>query len=212
MYIDAVCNGIDDIPTINDETRTLMKQRYETEGLAPLLDELHRLDPEYWGVVDRNNPRRVIHALEICHQSGRTYTSFRTGESKERPFDVIKIGLTLDTVAKVKRGQVIMDHNALYERINRRVEEMMAQGLEEEARKVYPYRGDNSLNTVGFKEMFQYFDGAIPLEEAIRQIQSHSREYARKQLTWFRRDEKIKWFSPLNVKEIIKYIDEKLAE
>lgn len=210
MYIDAVCNGIDDIPTVDEATRQMMKARYEQDGLQPLLDELQRLDPEHWAVVDRNNPRRVIHALEICYMSGKTYTSFRTGERKQRPFDVIKIGLTLDTVASVKRGKVIMNHDALYERINRRVGMMIEEGLVEEARKMLPYRNENALNTVGYKEMFQYFDGVIPLEEAIRQIQSHSREYARKQLTWFKRDEEMKWFSPFNVEEIIKYIDENL--
>lgn len=194
MYIDAVCKGIDDIPTVRDDIRTWMKERLEKEGLDMLVDELQKLDPEHWAIVDKKNPRRVVHALEICHQTGKTYTSFRTAEKKKRPFNIIKIGLNRDRAE-------------LYERINQRVLMMMDEGLEEEARKVYPQRGLTALRTVGYKEMFSYFDGEIDREEAIRQIQSHSREYMRKQLTWFKRDEEIKWFHPDNVKEIINYID-----
>ena len=194
MYIDAVCKGIDDIPTVRDDIRTWMKERLEKEGLDVLVDELQKLDPEHWAIVDKKNPRRVVHALEICHQTGKTYTSFRTAEKKKRPFNIIKIGLNRDRAE-------------LYERINQRVLMMMDEGLEEEARKVYPQRGLTALRTVGYKEMFSYFDGEIDREEAIRQIQSHSREYMRKQLTWFKRDEEIKWFHPDNVKEIINYID-----
>lgn len=194
MYIDAVCKGIDDIPTVRDDIRTWMKERLEKEGLDVLVDELQKLDPEHWKIVDKKNPRRVVHALEICHQTGKTYTSFRTAEKKKRPFNIIKIGLNRDRAE-------------LYERINQRVLMMMDEGLEEEARKAYPQRGLTALRTVGYKEMFAYFDGEIDREEAIRQIQSHSREYMRKQLTWFKRDEEIKWFHPDNVKEIINYID-----
>lgn len=194
MYIDAVCKGIDDIPTVRDDIRTWMKERLEKEGLDVLVDELQKLDPEHWEIVDKKNPRRVVHALEICHQTGKTYTSFRTAEKKKRPFNIIKIGLNRDRAE-------------LYERINQRVLMMMDEGLEEEARKVYPQRGLTALRTVGYKEMFAYFDGKIDREEAIRQIQSHSREYMRKQLTWFKRDEEIKWFHTDNVKEIINYID-----
>lgn len=194
MYIDAVCKGIDDIPTVRDDIRTWMKERLEKEGLETLVGELKKLDPEHWEIVDKKNPRRVVHALEICHQTGKTYTSFRTAEKKKRPFNIIKIGLNRDRAE-------------LYERINQRVLMMMEEGLEEEARKVYPKRGLTALRTVGYKEMFAYFDGEIDKEEAIRQIQSHSREYMRKQLTWFKRDEDIKWFHPDNVKEIINYID-----
>ena len=194
MYIDAVCKGIDDIPTVRDDIRTWMKERLEKEGLETLVGELKKLDPEHWEIVDKKNPRRVVHALEICHQTGKTYTSFRTAEKKKRPLNIIKIGLNRDRAE-------------LYERINQRVLMMMDEGLEEEARKVYPQRGLTALRTVGYKEMFAYFDGEIDKEEAIRQIQSHSREYMRKQLTWFKRDEDIKWFHPDNVKEIINYID-----
>lgn len=197
MYIDAVCNGIDDIPNIREDIRNDMKRRLEVEGLDALLKELSHLDPEHYAIVDRRNPRRILHALEICHQTGRTYTSFRTGEKRKRPFNIIKIGLN-------------RDRDELYERINQRVLDMIGLGLEQEARKMLPYRELNALNTVGYKEMFQYFDGAIPLEEAIRQIQSNSRRYARKQLTWYKRDAEIMWFNPENVKEITNYIDSRL--
>ena len=210
MYIDAVCNGIDDIPTIKDEIRNKMKQRLETEGLDALVDELRELDPQHWETVDRSNPRRVVHALEICHQTGQTYTSFRIGKKKERPFNIIKIGLTRDKVLKVKRGQVIMDHTELYDRINARVVSMMEQGLVEEAKSVLPYRNEKALNTIGYKEMFRYFDNEITLEEAVRQIQSNSREYARKQLTWYKKDESMKWFHPNQEKDIKDYINSNL--
>ena len=210
MYIDAVCNGIDDIPTIKDDIRNEMKRRLETEGLDALVQELKELDPQHWETVDRSNPRRVVHALEICHQTGRTYTSFRTGRKKERPFNIIKIGLTRDKVLKVKRGQVIMDHTELYDRINARVVSMMEQGLVEEAKSVLPYRNEKALNTIGYKEMFRYFDNEITLEEAVRQIQSNSREYARKQLTWYKKDESMKWFHPNQTEEIKEYINSNL--
>jgi len=194
MYIDAVCKGIDNIPTVDDQTRQLMKQRLATEGLEALVDELKQLDPEHWKIVDRNNPRRVIHALEICHMTGRTYTSFRTNSIKHRPFNIIKIGLNCP-------------REVLYERINQRVLDMMARGLEEEARYVYSLRHLNSLNTVGYKELFTYFDGLIPFQEAVRQIQSNTRQYMRKQLTWFKKDESVTWFEPDNIEDILKYID-----
>ena len=197
MYIDAVCNGIDDIPNIREDIRNEMKRRLEIEGLDALLEDLSRLDPDHYAIVDRKNPRRILHALEICHQTGKTYTSFRTGEKRKRPFNIIKIGLN-------------RDRDELYERINQRVLDMVELGLEQEAHTMLPHRELNALNTVGYKEMFQYFDGAIPLEEAIRQIQSNSRRYARKQLTWYKRDAEIKWFSPENIKEIINYIDFRL--
>lgn len=199
MYIDAVCNGIDDIPTIDDATRQWMKQRLEHEGLPRLVEELKILDPEHWAIVDRNNPRRVVHALEICHMTGTTYTSFRQNEKKQRPFNILKIGLT-------------RDREELYSRINNRVLQMIDDGLEQEALAVYDQRHLNSLNTVGYKEMFEYLDGLTTLDQAIFKIQSNSRRYCRKQLTWFKRDESISWFNPDNIKEIINYIDEKLKE
>ncbi len=194
MYIDAVCKGIDDIPTVDDATRVTMKRRLAEEGLEKLVEELHELDPEHWAIVDRQNPRRVIHALEICHMTGKTYTSFRTNSVKQRPFRIVKIGLN-------------REREELYERINSRVLDMMRQGLEDEARRVYPLRHLNALNTVGYKELFQYFDGHIDLGEAIRQIQSNTRRYMRKQLTWFKKDEQVKWFHPDNIKEILNYVD-----
>ena len=197
MYIDAVCKGIDDIPTVKDDIRQMMKQRLATEGLEALVAELQALDPEHYSIVDCNNPRRVVHALEICHQTGKTYSSFRTNSIKQRPFNILKIGLN-------------RERKEMYDRINQRVLDMMEAGLEEEARNVYAKRHCNSLNTVGYKEMFAYFDGSIDRNEAIRQIQSNTRRYMRKQLTWFRKDDSIKWFSPDNIEEIINYIDNSL--
>ena len=194
MYIDAVCKGIDEIPTVDNNTRELMKQRLVSEGLEALVEELKQLDPEHWSIVDRNNPRRVVHALEICHMTGKTYTSFRTNSIKQRPFNIVKIGLN-------------RPRDILYDRINQRVLTMMEQGLENEARKVYPLRHLNSLNTVGYKELFAYFDGLIPQEEAVRQIQSNTRQYMRKQLTWYKKDESVTWFEPDNIEDILKYID-----
>ena len=194
MYIDAVCKGIDEIPTVDNNTRELMKQRLASEGLEALVEELKQLDPEHWSIVDRNNPRRVVHALEICHMTGKTYTSFRTNSIKQRPFNIVKIGLN-------------RPRDILYDRINQRVLTMMEQGLENEARKVYPLRHLNSLNTVGYKELFAYFDGLIPQEETVRQIQSNTRQYMRKQLTWYKKDENVTWFEPDNIEDILKYID-----
>ena len=206
MYIDAVCKGIDDIPTIRDDIRERMKQRLETEGLEALTEELRRLDPQHWELVDKNNPRRIVHALEVCHQTGMPYSTFRTGEKKKRPFDIIKIGLTRSHIAKIKRGQPIYDHSELYERINQRVLTMVDDGLVKEAEKMMCHRKENALNTVGYKEMFCYFDGDITLEEAVRQIQSHTREYARKQLTWYKKDTEMTWFHPNDTEEIYEHI------
>lgn len=194
MYIDAVCKGIDDIPTVDAETRKMMLERYEAEGLERLCSELRVLDPEYYQVVDLKNPKRVIHALEICCMTGKTYTSFRTNTRKERPFRIVKIGL--------KREREI-----LYDRINRRVTQMLEMGLEQEVRSLMPYRNTNALNTVGYKEMFAYFDGAMTLEQAADKIRQNSRIYSRKQMTWFKRDEEIKWFEPGQMSEIMNYIE-----
>ena len=180
MYIDAVCKGIDDIPTVDDVTRRTLLERYEQEGLDPLVAELRLLDPDYYQVVDLKNPKRIIHALEICYMTGRTYTSFRTNAVKQRPFRIVKIGL---------RRQ----REELYDRINHRVVQMVHDGLIDEARRVMPYRHLNSLNTVGYKEMFQYLDGHWTLDEAIAKIQQNSRIYSRKQMTWFKRDSEIHW-------------------
>lgn len=193
MYIDAVCNGIDDIPTIDDLTRTTMKQRLDDEGLEALCEELRQSDPEYYEIVDRQNPRRVVHALEICLMTGKTYTSFRKREKRQRPFNIIKVGLN-------------RPREELYDRINRRVDQMMADGLLEEAKALYPKRHLNALNTVGYKELFDYIDGRWPLEEAVERIKGNTRRYARKQLTWFKKDESIRWFHPDETETIIKYI------
>lgn len=193
MYIDAVCKGIDDIPTIRPEVRQEMMQLLENEGLEKMCELLHEWDPEHWAVVDRNNPRRVIHALEICKQTGRTYTSFRSNTIKERPFNIIKIGLN-------------RDRDTLYQRINQRVLQMIDDGMIEEAQRVYPKRTLNSLNTVGYKELFEYLDGLTTLDEAIFKIQSSTRRYARKQLTWYKRDAEMTWFSPDNIEEILNYL------
>jgi len=193
MYIDAVCKGIDDIPTIRPEIREEMMQRLELEGLEEMCNLLRKLDPEHWEIVDRKNPRRVLHALEICIQTGKTYTSFRSNTTKERPFNIIKIGLN-------------RDRNELYDRINQRVLNMIDEGMIKEALSVYPKRTLNSLNTVGYKEMFEYLDGLTTLDEAIFKIQSNTRKYARKQLTWYKKDDDLQWFNPDNVEEILKYI------
>lgn len=194
MYIDAICYGIDDIPTVDDATRKLIMAKLEKEGLVSLVEELKKLDPEHYNIVDKQNPRRVCHALEICYMTGKTYTSFRKKEIKQRPFRIIKIGLN-------------RDREELYDRINQRVLKMVEQGLIEEAQKVYPQKHLNALNTVGYKEFFAFFDGKISREEAIRQIQSNTRQYMRKQLTWFKKDELIQWFNPSNTEEIINYIE-----
>ncbi|HJC92879.1 MAG TPA: tRNA (adenosine(37)-N6)-dimethylallyltransferase MiaA [Candidatus Phocaeicola excrementigallinarum] len=197
MYVDAVCKGIDDIPTVDKETRDLLLRRYETEGLEQLCAELKLLDPEYYKIVDRKNHKRVIHALEICYMTGKTYTSFRTRSKKERPFHILKIGL-------------FRDREELYNRINRRVDMMMEQGLLEEARAVYPYRQLNSLNTVGYKELFNYFDGTWTLPFAIEKIKQNSRIYSRKQMTWFKRDPDITWFHPDEPDMVFAFLDQKL--
>ena len=195
MYIDAVCNGIDDIPTVDDHTREALKARLANEGLEPLVEELRQLDPEYYEIVDKQNPRRVVHGLEICLMTGKTYTSFRKREKKQRPFRIVKIGLN-------------RDREELYNRINLRVDEMMDEGLLEEARNLYPMRHMNALNTVGYKEMFTYLDGTWTLEEAVERIKGNTRRYARKQLTWYKKDEQIRWFHPDQKEEIISYISQ----
>ena len=197
MYIDAVCKGIDDIPTVDAETRQFVMQKYESEGLEQLTAELKVLDPEYYNIVDLKNPKRVMHALEICYMTGKTYTSFRTQQKKTRPFRIIKIGLT-------------RPREELYERINQRVLQMIDDGLEAEARSVYAYRHLNSLNTVGYKEMFKYLDGEWSLPFAIEKIQQNSRIYSRKQMTWFKRDEEIRWFHPDDEEDIMQYLMQSL--
>jgi len=189
MYIDAVCQGIDDIPTVDEETREMMWRKYEEVGLGGLQRELRLLDPEYYAAVDLKNHKRLIHALEICYMTGKTFTSFRQRKKAVRPFNIIKIGLN-------------RERPELFGRINRRVDQMMSDGMLEEARQVYPYRQLNSLNTVGYKELFKHFDGEWTLDEAIEKIKRNTRVYAKKQLTWFKKDTSIHWFHPEQKQEI----------
>lgn len=193
MYIDAICKGIDEMPTVTPQIRKAVYDQFEREGLPPLLAELQAADPLHYQEVDRSNYKRVLHAVEICRQTGRPYSDYRTHTPKERPFRILKIGLN-------------RDRDILCERINRRVDQMMADGLLEEARRVYPFRHLNSLNTVGYKELFRYFEGEWSLETAVEKIKRNTRVYARKQMTWFKRDTEIRWFSPEEEKEIFAYI------
>lgn len=189
MYIDAICKGIDNIPTVDSTTRDFMMNRYQEVGLEALCAELKLLDPVYYNEVDLKNHKRVIHALEICYMTGKPYSSFRKNQPKKRPFNILKIGLR-------------REREELYERINHRVDLMIEQGLVEEAKKVYPQKGLNSLNTVGYKELFQFFDKKCSLDFAIEKIKQHSRIYSRKQMTWFKRDKTIHWFHPDQKEEI----------
>ncbi|WP_423129055.1 tRNA (adenosine(37)-N6)-dimethylallyltransferase MiaA [Gaoshiqia sp. Z1-71] len=197
LYIDVVCKGIDDIPDADPKLRAELVAEYEEKGIEHLRLQLKQLDPQYYEQVDLKNHKRLLHALEICLATGRTYSSFRTEQVKKRPFDILKIGLNCE-------------REELYARINRRVEKMMEAGLEEEARRVYPLRHLNSLNTVGYKELFSWFDGETDRETAIELIKRNSRHYARKQLTWFRKDQDINWFTPGDEREIIRFIQNKL--
>lgn len=197
MYIDAVCKGIDDIPTVKDTVRAEIKERLKRDGLESLCDELKRLDPEYWNIVDKKNTRRVVHAVEICIQTGQTYSSFRKNKIKQRPFKIFQIGLNLP-------------REVMYERINGRVLKMIDRGLLDEVLNVYPLKGLNALNTVGYKELFSYIDGSVDFNEAVRQIQSNTRRYMRKQITWFKKNDNIKWFEPSDEENIIKYISDKI--
>lgn len=194
LYIQALCDGMDAMPEANDEVRQQLKERLQDEGLAVLADELRQRDPEYYDRVDRSNPARVMRALEVCIVTGRTYTEQRSGEKAERSFNIIKIATD-------------MPRDILYDRINRRVDMMVAEGLVEEARRVYHKRHLNALQTVGYREMFDYFDGITTLDEAIELIKRNSRHYAKRQMTWFRRDTQFSWFAPSDLDTIIAHID-----
>ena len=182
LYADAVCYGLDDLPSVPADIRQQVQQRFEAEGLAGLQSEVQRLDPDYWREVDQSNPARLAHCIELCLTTGKPYSSLRTNTRKERPFCILKIGLE-------------RPREELYDRINRRVEQMIADGLVEEARSVYPRRRLNSLQTVGYRELFAHFDGEYDLPRAIELIQQNTRHYAKRQLTWFRRDTKIHWLN-----------------
>ena len=199
LYIDAVCRGIDDIPTVEEETRTLLRQRLAEEGLGRLCAELRLLDPEYYRKADLHNTQRIVHALEICYQTGRPYSSFLSQQTKQRPFRIIKIGLQ-------------RPREELFSRINQRTLKMLENGFEQEARRVYPLRHLNSLNTVGYKEMFRYISGEWSLPQAIEKIQRNTRVYAKKQMTWFQRDADIKWFRPDEEKEILNFVKQNSAD
>lgn len=199
MYVDAVTNGIDDIPTVDNDTRAFMRSRLEKEGLEALAAELRVTDPQYYKTIDTKNTRRVVHALEILYATGKPYSSFLTRSSKPRPFKCIKIGLT-------------MPRTVLYERINARVDAMFEDGLVDEARSLYQQRHLNALNTVGYSELFRYFDGNMTLNEAKEKIKRNTRVYAKKQITWFKRDAEITWFSPADYDDIVKFINEETYE
>ncbi len=194
MYIDAFCDGIDELPTIDPELRKDILQQYENKGLSYLRKQLKNLDPIYYDQVDLKNHKRIIHALEICIMTGKPYSELRLGKKKVRPFKILKIGLN------IKREE-------LYQRINQRVLEMKDKGLIEEAKALIKNQNLNSLNTVGFKELFPAFRGEYPIEKAIELIQRNSRRYAKKQLSWFRRDKIIHWFHPDDINGIISLID-----
>ena len=196
LYIKALCEGMDDLPDAEPALREKLLERLETEGLESLVEQLRELDEVYYNEVDRCNPQRVLRAVEVCLTTGQPYSSLRKGGSKQRDFEIIKVG-------------VDYPREELYERINRRVDMMMAEGLENEARAMLPHRHLNALQTVGFSELFDYFDGTISKEEAVELIKRNSRRYAKRQMTWFRRDKEIKWFTKPNPEEVIAYIENK---
>ena len=199
MYIDAVCNGIDEIPTIDPELRQEVFAQYEKDGLESMKMQLKQLDPVFYDQVDLKNAKRVIHAVEICLMTGKPYSELRTNSKKKRDFKIVKIGLNRDRAE-------------LYSRINTRVDQMIEEGLIEEAKAIFEFRHYNSLNTVGYKELFEHFDGNISLEKAIELIKRNSRRYAKRQLSWFRRDEEIEWFHPDQEKEVLQYIENKIKK
>jgi len=193
MYLDAVCNGIDDIPSVDAEVREILAKRLAEGDIDEMRNELHLLDPDYYHTADTRNPKRVVHALEVCYTTGRPYSSFLTKERKYRPFQIVKIGL--------KR-----ERQELFERINKRVDAMMEGGLLDEVRRLYPFRQENALNTVGYKELFRYFDGEWELPYAVEKIKKNTRDYAKKQMTWFAHDIEIKWFHPDQMEEIFQIL------
>lgn len=190
LFIDAVCKGIDTMPDIDQAVRERVDNLFHEGGLAALQQEVQRLDPEYWAIVDQKNPRRLQRALEVCYQTDKTFTSFRTRSSAKRDFNIVKYAL-------------LREKQDLYNRINLRVEIMLSQGLVDEARKLYPYRRRNALNTVGYKELFDYFDGKISLNEAVEQIKLNTRHYAKRQMTWLRKDTEYQWIEPSSIETVI---------
>lgn len=199
LYIDAICKGIDDIPDIDPELRKDLKIRLETEGIENLRLQLKKLDPEYYSQADLKNPARIVHALEVCLMTGRTYSSFRKDVPKKRSFSILKTALNCDRAE-------------LHNRINSRVDDMIARGLEEEALRVFPLRHLNSLNTVGYREFFDYFDGKTSKETAVELIKRNTRRYARKQITWFRKDTEVNWFRPDEIANLVEFIDKSIRD
>lgn len=197
LYIDAICKGIDDMPDVDEDLRKSLTERYEQNGLDDILAQLRWLDPTYYEEVDKKNPKRVLHGLEICLMTGKPFSSFRKKTAKERNFNIVKLCLN-------------RPREILYQRIDQRVLQMIQDGLEEEARNLYPYRNLNALRTVGYQEMFQYFDGNISQEQAIEQIQFNTHKYARKQLTWFRRDKDYRWIDLEQTDDAYRQIKEHL--
>ncbi len=193
LYIDAVCKGIDELPDADEELREELKEKFEEEGIGFLQEELKNLDPDFYEMVDRNNPKRIMRAIEVCRLMGMPYSKLRKSEEQPRDFKILKIGLNTD-------------REILFDRINRRVDKMMESGLLEEAKSVYEFRTSNSLNTVGYKELFAYLDGKESLEWAVEKIKTNTRRYAKRQLTWFNKDKNIKWFKPDQLKEIIEFL------
>jgi tRNA dimethylallyltransferase len=193
LYINAVCNGLDELPEIDLNIREQLNQQFATEGIGNIRKRLQQLDPEYFEKVDQSNPQRMIRGLEVVLSTGRKLSSFQTNTKKERPFDIIKIGLNTD-------------RKLLYDRINQRVDAMIENGLIEEVKSLLPFRQYNALNTVGYSEIFDYLDGKTDLQTAVDAIKQNTRRFAKRQLTWFRRDEATKWFEPNEVEEVIAYI------
>jgi len=199
LYIDAVCNGFDEVPEKNNAIRKKLQDDLSENGIIFLQEQLEKLDPDYFQQVDKSNPQRLIRALEVCLSTGKTYSSFRKKKKKERDFTIIKIALTIP-------------RNELYQRIDKRVDEMMQNGLEEEAKKMFPNKKINALQTVGYKEIFEAMENEISMKKAVELIKQNSRRYAKRQLTWFRKDESYQWFSPTEIEKIIQHIENKIAE
>ncbi|MBQ3260748.1 MAG: tRNA (adenosine(37)-N6)-dimethylallyltransferase MiaA [Alistipes sp.] len=197
LYIQALCEGMDDLPQADEALRQSLVERLQNEGIESLAADLQRLDPDYYEQVDRCNPSRILRAVEVCMQTGKPYSSLRTGERRKRDFNIVKVGIE-------------WEREALYDRINRRVDMMIDEGLEAEARAVYPLRHLNSLQTVGYREMFDYFDGTTTREEAIELIKRNSRRYAKRQMTWFRRDSEIRWFSPEEFDLMVDFLEQSI--
>lgn len=198
LYISAVCEGMDDLPDPDPEIRIAIHKRFETGGIVALRDWLEDLDPEFCKVVDINNPKRLQRAIEVCLITGRPYSSLRTAKTAERDFNVLKIGIDIP-------------RQELFTRIEQRTDAMIAAGLVDEARYLLPYRHLNALQTVGYRELFRYFDGDISLDQAITDIKTNTRRYAKRQLTWFQRDTSIRWIKPTQFDVVCRMVSDALT-